>query len=144
MISTAETEPHLEAALSEAGFRHERPDARLAWRAFREFAGVPVSVAGDALVFECGPETAAGDARFRWTLARDFTHDEADDEPGTERLTLTLFFAADAALHATATRLSSAECASPDEWFARVASLPGFGAVMDRPALGCEVTQADV
>ena len=43
MISIVETEPHLEAALSDARFRHDAPDARLAWQAFRDFTRVRVT-----------------------------------------------------------------------------------------------------
>lgn len=130
MISIVETEPHLEAALSEARFRHATPDARLAWQAFREFTRVRVSVASDRLVFRCGG------APFTATFGRRFD----DPDEGSELLTHVLRYAPDDALVGLDAELWS-DGMTAAEWFARVEALPGFQAAMARTPTGSDVTQ---
>ncbi|HEU4566040.1 MAG TPA: hypothetical protein VFS05_15375 [Gemmatimonadaceae bacterium] len=144
MISTIEAEPHLEAALSEAGFRHAAPDPRLAWRAFREFTAVPVAVADDAFVFQCGVYDFSGRELWHWNLTRQFTHEEDGEHAGMEQLQLTIFFEPDAELRTMAMSLWSANCGSVEEWFARVEALPAFAAAFGRAPVGCEVMQETV
>lgn len=144
MISTAETEPHLEAALADAGFDHAHPDPRLAWQAFRAFAAVPVSVAGDDFLFQCGTYDFSGERRFHWNLTRQFTHEEDGEYAGMEQLQLTILYEATPDLASIKTKLWSLDCASAEEWFARVEVLPEFQAVMGRQPVGCEVFQEDV
>ena len=130
MISIVETEPHLEAALSEARFRHDAPDSRLAWQAFREFTRVRVSVASDRLLFRCGG------APFALTLGRRFE----DPDEDTELLTHTLRYAPDDALQGLDAELWS-DGLSAAEWFARVEALPGFQAAMARTPVSSDVSQ---
>ncbi len=144
MISTAETEPHLEAALAEAGFDHTHPDPLVAWQAFRAFASVPVSVADDAFLFQCGTFSLTGEPRFEWNLTRQFTHEEDGEYAGMEQLQLTIRYAATPELEPVSTSLWSYDCASVAEWFARVEALPEFQSVIGRQPLDCEVTQEDV
>jgi hypothetical protein len=144
VISTAETEPHLEAALAAAGFHHDQPDPRLAWRAFRDFATVPVSVAHDDFLFECGVFTFEGRARFHWSLTRQFTHEEDGEYAGMEQLRVTLHYEPTDDLRELQTALWSQECASFAAWCARVEALPGFAAVLGRRPVGCEISQDEV
>ena len=130
MISIVETEPHLEAALSDAGFRHERPDPRLAWQGFRDFTRVRVSVASDRLLFRCGG------APFAVTFGRRFE----DPDEDTELLTHTLRYAPDPALQGLDAEVWS-DGPSAAEWFARVEALPGFQAAMARTPTSSDVSQ---
>ena len=130
MISIVETEPHLEAALSEARFRHATPDARLAWQAFREFTRVRVSVASDRLVVR------SGGVPFALTFGRRFE----DPDEDTELLTHTLRFAPDPALQGMDAELWS-DGLSTAEWFAKVEALPGFQAAMARTPVSSDVSQ---
>ena len=144
MISTAETEPHLEAALADAGFRHDAPDPRRAWAAFRDFATVPVSVAEDAFLFQCGVHRFTGEERFHWNLTRQFTHAAGGEYEGTEQLSLTLLYEPVPELRERHAVLWSHDCASPAEWFARVEALPEFQAVLGLAPTGCELVQNEV
>ena len=141
MISTAETEPFLEAALADAGFRHDAPDARRAWAAFRDFATVPVSVAEDAFLFQCGVRSDTGEERFHWRLTRQFTHEAGSGDEGMEQLSLTLLYEPTPELRALQATLRSDDRASLAGWFARVEALPEFQAVLGLTPTGCELVQ---
>jgi hypothetical protein len=134
----------LEAALSEAGFDHAHPDPRLAWRAFRAFASVPVSVANDDLLFQCGTYDFTGESRFHWNLTRQFTHEEDGEYSGMEQLQLTILYEATPDLASVTTNIWSLDCGSVQEWFARVEALPAFQSILDRTPVGCEVFQENV
>lgn len=130
MISIVETEPHLEAALSAARFKHAAPDPRLAWQAFRDFTQVRVSVASDRLLFRCGG------APFAVTFGRRFE----DPDEDTELLTHVLRYAPDDALRGLDAELWS-DGLGAAEWFARVEALAGFQAAMARTPVASVVTQ---
>lgn len=144
MITTAEAEPRLRAVLAAAGFDQARPDPRVAWRAFREFAAVPVAAAADDLLFQCGTHDFAGPRRFHWNLTRQFTHEEDGGYAGMEQLQLTILYEPTPDLAAVETNLWSLDCASVDEWFARVEALPEFHAAMSGQPVACEIFQDDV
>ena len=144
MLSTDEAKTHLEAALTAAGFDHATPDARAAWRAFRAFAAEPVAAATDGFLFQCGTYDFTGDPRFHWNLTRQFTREEEGEYAGMEQLQLTILYEAAPELAAIETNLWSFDCASTDEWFARVEALPEFRVAADRQPVGCEFFQEEV
>ena len=144
LISTEDAKAGLEAALAAAGFDRAKPNARVAWLAFRTFAAEPVDAATDGLLFQCGIDGLTGEPWFQWHLTRQFTHEDDGEYTGMEQLQLSIFYESAPDLTSVETTLWSFDCASSEEWFVRVEGLPEFGIVAHRQPIGCELFQEEV
>ena len=146
MISVNEALPHLETSLRQEGFDAARPDVAVAWRAFRAFGAVPVEVAEDAFLFECGVyDDRDGAPRFMWSLKRQFTH-ESDGEYSTmEHLHLTFYFPVQDGDGERDAIVWSHDHSSLAEFWAHLEALPHFREGLTRGApVGSEVFQEEV
>ncbi len=145
MISASEAESYFRRMLVSAGFSEEEPDPLLAWRTFKAFASVPVDCAEDALLFQCGAYDFTGRELFHFGFVRQFTFEEEGEYDHMEQLDCTLLFEPDPELRQMETNLWSSEFNSPEEFFARVESLPEFGAALHgRVPAGFELFQNEV
>jgi hypothetical protein len=133
-LATRHAERLFAAALRAAGYRHDRPDAGLAWRVFREFAGVRFRVADDALLFH----PLAPNPRHRTTaaglhLVRQFTHEWFRRYGHMEQLHLVLTYDGAAGLEPGTWRtLWTYEAPSPAEFFDRAEAAQEFAALVLR------------
>lgn len=146
MISASEALSHLEMRLREEGFDTERPDVSVAWKVFRGFAAVPVEVAEDAFLFECGVyDDRDGVPRFMWSLKRQFTHESDGEHETMEHLHLTFYFPVqDGDAERDAIEWSY-DHASLAEFWAHLESAPVFEEGLTRRSpVGFEVFQEEV
>jgi hypothetical protein len=140
MIQSSEAESHYRHMLREAGFSEQRPDALLAWRVFKEFAGVPVECSEDALLFQCGVYGFTGRDLFHFGFVRQFTFEEGGEYDHMEQLDCSLLFEADAELQQLETNLWSYDFSSAEEFFSAAEALPEFSmALQGRTPVGMEL-----
>lgn len=146
MLSVNEALSHLEASLRQESFDAKRPDVGVAWSAFRAFGAMPVEVAEDAFLFECGVyDDRDGAPRFMWSLKRQFTHESDSENPTMEHLHLTFYFPVqDGDVERDAIEWSH-DHASLAEFWAHLESLPQFKEGLTRSSpVGFEVFQEEV
>lgn len=127
MISVDEALPVLETRLRQASFNPDAPDVKAAVNVFREFSSVPVEVADDVLLFECGVfEDHDGEQRFLWSLKRQFTHGDDGEDGPMEHLQLNFYFAVRDGDEARSLVEWSSDHATVEAFWEQLESLPEF------------------
>jgi hypothetical protein len=145
VINTSEALAEFDRQLTVAGFDADRPDARIAWRVFKEFASVEVACADDALLFQVGVYAFTGERRFHLDFTRQFTHDEDGEYAGMEQLHCTLYYEPVGDLLALDGTLWSYGFDSRESFFTQVEAMPEFQIPSHRHApLRAEIDQENV
>lgn len=143
MLSVDEALPVLESNLLRGRFNIAEPDVGVAWNVFRAFAGEPVDVSTDVLVFERTVRPDKDDVpRLVWSLKRQFTR---PDDGGHEQLHLTFFFALRPGDEESTALECSSDHSSTEAFLEHLEALPSFrdGLERERP-VSLEMTQEEV
>jgi hypothetical protein len=144
-MKTSRALDQFDRLLAKAGFDIDHPVPLLAWRTFKEFAGMRFDCAGDSLLFQCGVFRFTGTELFHFDFTRQFTHEEDSEYAGMEQLHCTIYYTPTPDLRGLDTNLWSHDCSSLDDFFRRVEQLPEFNLPLrSHVPLRAELDQEDV
>jgi hypothetical protein len=126
MINVEDTKEVLIKMLEESKFDFNNPNAKLAWKIFKDFFDIEVECDDDALLFQCGVYKFTGEDLFSIEFVRQFVSQAGEYYDDMYQLRLTIYYKPDEELQGLETNLWTYDCDSVGEFFDKVENLNGF------------------